>query len=707
MARSLRSIIPALRTFAVLGAVSCQTGEPAAPSIDGGTSSVSSRDDAGNSPGAQSSDGGTSYGAPSAGGGAPSLPFAAVPASVYVSKVKNLLTGLAAIDAEIASVTADSSALKGLIDQWTGRPEYKDKMIAFFLNAFQQGQITTADLMDQIPTGMTNNQQVATRLMTDITQSFALTAWELAAQGHPFTETMTTTRFMMTPPLMAFYAFLDEYHVDDALKRVDGVVQANPLFSFTVEAAGGAMPITQTLDPKSPNYMRWYSPALAMIKPQPGCTQDPRVYPKQSANLMQFLFGSVPQFTVPGTPPTTCNGISAPAQFADTEFDQWKMVTIRPPKTAESTTAFYDLPTLRTASELVLRIPRLGFFSTPAFFANWQTNSSNQARVTINQTLIVALGKSFDDTNSVTPVSETALDGQHAQPGSVCYGCHKTLDPMRQFYRQAYTLFYHDQLDPKEALVNGVFAFDGVTAQGQGIGDLGTMLANHPRFASAWVQKLCYYANSLACVEDDPEFLRIVAAFQQSNYSWSTLVREFFASPLTTGAADTKTFRDNGVVVPISRRDHYCVALSNRLGIADVCGMGDSLTPTASQRSARTIAVDLPADGYSRGAEAPILANDPTLFFRAGVENLCRIVADQVVDVPKTTKYSSTNPQVAIADFVSNVMGLPSSDSHAAGAQSILTDHFNAAKLSASATDALKSTFVLACTSPTAVGMGM
>jgi hypothetical protein len=180
-----------------------------------------------------------------------------------------------------------------------------------------------------------------------------------------------------------------------------------------------------------------------------------------------------------------------------------------------------------------------------------------------------------------------------------------------------------------------------------------------------------------------------------------------------TYATETKTADDEAqalgsVVVAISRRDHLCAALSTRLGITDVCGISGSLALSPSQAAASVIAGDMPADGYSRGAEAPVLANDPTLFFRAGIENLCRIVAAQVVDAPTNSKYSSASPDVAIADFVQTVMAIAPSDSHAVAAQGILHDHYtNAIAAKAAPKDALQSTFVLACMSPTAIGMGM
>ena len=53
--------------------------------------------------------------------------------------------------------------------------------------------------------------------------------------------------------------------------------------------------------------------------------------------------------------------------------------------------------------------------------------------------------------------------------------------------------------------------------------------------------------------------------------------------------------------------DHFCGALSNRLGITDVCHATAALGVLAN---------NIPADGYSRGAESPVLNSDPSLFFR-------------------------------------------------------------------------------------------
>jgi hypothetical protein len=101
------------------------------------------------------------------------------------------------------------------------------------------------------------------------------------------------------------------------------------------------------------------------------------------------------------------------------------------------------------------------------------------------------------------------------------------------------------------------------------------------------------------------------------------------------------------------------------------------------------------------------------LFFRAGAENFCEAIAAMVVDnknPPAGAKtWSSAQPDAAIADFVSLVIGVPPSDPRSGPLLGALQAHFASAKAQtgATATDALQSTFVAACMAPSAVSMGM
>ena len=639
--------------------------------------------------------------------------------STYVAKVKNILVGLPPTDDEIKAVQADPSKLAGLVDGWMALPEYTQKMETFFELAFQQTQVAGVDFDDQaFPRKLIINNTLETQFVQNARESFSRTVLELVKQGRPFTEAMTTQTFMMTPALMEVYAFLDAWQVDDQDKVTDAFRLANPTLNVTISAASGPIPITDSLDPKSANYMHFYNPDVATYggPGQPaGCQADPLVYPAATDTLHSILMGALLGHKNPsgGANCLQRGGSATGSQMLTSDYQTWKMVTIRQPKAGEKTTAFYDLPTFRdpATTELVLATPRVGFFTTPAFFANWQTNMSNQARVTMNQTLIVALGAAVDGTDPTVPTSTPGIDSAHAS-APACFACHQTLDPTRSILSSTYSWTYHRQTETKYSGQKGLFSFQGVTKPLSSVADLGTTLAEHPLFASAWVQKLCYYANSTACSPDDPEFLRIVGAFKNSKYSWSTLVREVMSSPLTTHASATKSADDNGEVIAVSRRDHLCAALNNRLGFTDVCAL-DAISPKQQQAAVPQIVSGLPSDGYGRGALAPILPNAPTLFYRAGIENICEAVAAMVIDAAKpiagSKQWSSGQPDAAIAEFVHVIMALPPSDPRSAPAVQALTGHFAGAKQQAgiTPTDALRSTFVVSCLAPSAVAIGL
>src|SRR5439155_13908248 len=122
----------------------------------------------------------------------------------------------------------------------------------------------------------------------------------------------------------------------------------------------------------------------------------------------------------------------------------------------------------------------------------------------------------------------------------------------------------------------------------------------------------------------------------------------------------------------------------------------------------------LPSDAYGRGAVAPILPNQPTLFFVAGIQNICHGVAELVIDAPRgeqtsgASRWSSSAPDLAIDDFVGTVMALAPSDPRSAPARAILASHFAAAIAEPKTTrsEALRSTFVAACMAPSAISIG-
>jgi len=658
-------------------------------------------------------------GGPTVDGGGAVAPFSAAAPVTYVAKVKNILVGLAPTDDEIKAVTADPTQLKALVQGWMKLPAYATKMKRFFELAFQQTQVSETDFDDQtFPKRIDINATTTPLIVQNAQQSFARTMLELATEGRPFTDATTTNKVMMTTALKELYAFLDVWQVADDGTVTDLFRKAHPKQAITVEASAGPIPIAQTLDPTSPNYMHWYDPDVATHDMNvAGCTVDPLVYdPPSAATLHTLLYGGLDGHKNPTAGGLNCppsgGSAMAPQLDATKDFSDWTLVTIRPPTGTEATSPFYDLPSLRAATELVLSTPRSGFFSTPAFFANWQTNKSNQMRVTMNQTLIVALGAQVDGSMLTVPPSTPGLDAAHAT-SAACIACHQELDPLRSIFSATFSWNYHAQDDATFAAQKGMFAFGGVIKPVTSLSDLGGTLATHPLFAQAWVQKLCTYANSAPCVTTDPEFLRVVMSFQASGYSWSGLVSELMSSPLVTNASPTATVLTNGEVVAVSRRDHLCAALNARLGFDDVCGL-DAVTRKQEQAPIAQISSGLPSDGYGRGAVMPVLPNDPTLFYRAGTENICTTVAAAVIDVPTAkqtpgvTQWSSGKPDAAIADFIAVVMGLVPSDPRAAPATTLLTQHFaTAMSQGATASNALKSTFITACLAPSAVSIGL
>ena len=671
------------------------------------------------------------------------------PPSVYVAKVKNILVGLPPTADEIAAVEKDPKALGGLVDQWMAMPEYDAKMMVFFELAFQQTQITAADFIDMIPVQGLGIGRDVSPLVQNIRESFARTAVQLTSNGQPFTDAFTTHQLMMTPALMELYGFLDARQVDDNGNINDLWEKAAPTQAVTVQSTT-PINVASSLTPGDPNFLNFYNPDLpnATNFPDAACNGNTSIsaiiQPTGNTNnftlsytVHDILYGTIPlhraaagacptsgscpngEACVSGTCMATCTERTTPSaagiMMSASDFTTWKLVTIRPPQSGEKTTAFYNLPALRTATELVLSTPRPGFFSTPAFMANWPTNASNQARVTTNQALIVATGTAIDGTDGTNPgATPPGLDTQHAAPGSACYGCHQLLDPTRSIFTATYSYFYYPQTDAKLMAVPGMFAFQGVVAPMKNIDDFANLLASHPLVPQAWAQKLCYYVNSAPCDPADPEFQRVVAAFAKSGTAWNGLVKDIVTSPLTTNTVETQTAQLNGEVVAVSRRDHLCAALNNRLGFVDICQLDATLASTRNPSVIAQIVSGMPSDGYGRGSTIPVLPNDVTLFYRAGLENICEQVAMQVIDAkasamqPGVKIWSSTDPTTAINDFVSIVMALVPSDPRTPLVTKELTDHFTAAQAqSGSATSALQSTFVAACLSPSFIGIGM
>lgn len=649
----------------------------------------------------------------------PPPPYEPISAASAAAKVKDILTGLPIDDAELALAMTGRPGMQMLIDRWMMTPEWKAKLFELAKSAFQQTQLDITDLDDQLRLDSSDVANALQRRMLDsVEESFARTVLALVDEGKPFTETVTTTRFALNLPLMVTLAYMDAAPRNDTGRAV-------PAGYWLMNKYGGAMgfkmnmvtgldpvtgvvtpiPIEETLNPAHPNFMKW---TFAQPDPAryPPCAEPVVVMGTRAIErVFGALFGS--RDACQGSP-------AAPPVFTDADWTAWRMVTIRPPAAGEERTAFWDLARLRdpATTELVLATPRVGFMTTPAFFANWPTNPSNNYRVATNQALIVALGRSFDDRSTTVQVQETSVDTSHITPGTICFACHQVLDPMRDFYKQSYSITYFQQLDTNNRRnplpAEGVFNIDGMEVRGRGIETFARALAGHPRFAVAWTQKLCHLANAAPCHEDDPEFQRIANAFRASNHDWKLLVRELFSSPLVTYAEKTKTTDTDGTTIGIARRELFCARLGNRLGVVDACNLrGLSTLPRASATMARNLSFGIAGSSYARADESPVMPHDPNLFFASGAEKLCMLLAAQLIETP-TARWKVAGKDAAIADFVGIVMGVAPADERAGPLRALLGKHYDAAiAAKEKPADALRSTFVLACSSPPAVSSGL
>ena len=656
-------------------------------------------------------------------------------------KVKNLLIGTAPSDGDVQAVKSQGPAgLEQLIIGWitdaATLPYFKNKMIFFFRNLFQQTGFTpTVDFQNQLlansgfdfgpfGVGAVGDDSFA-RLVQNLQDEFAMTAWQLVQEGHSFLETLTTQKFMMTTGLKVVHLQIE---MPNDQPYSFGARNATKL-AWSIDYSGKAIAIEDAIKnmvfsdepPANPGNSFLFGNS-SMFPTCHASTTTPTGTFTGYGQLFQRIIGFTPRYPFAAQP--TCWEHPSKPYLTTDDVSDWQWVTVAPKASGDAYIQPYDLPTLRKTTTLKLALPRVGFFTTPAFLALWNTNDSNQHRVTADQALLAALGGSFTSENTIIPVSETGLDSAHTTTTSDCYVCHKSLDPMRNFW--ANQLDFNDRNDwltstfngatpnPKPSTIGGVFAFGTVNAKGASINDFGTLLGTMTdgdpsapinQFAIGVAQKLCYYANSAPCDVTDPEFRRIATNFAHA-FSFPLLIKDLFASPLVTGAVDTKTAAKGTVPVSISRRDHFCQALSNRLGVNDVCALVVAL-PNPAQTSTSTIAGSVVADGFGRGTVAPVTPASPNLFFRAAVEQLCANLAPQLVDGTSGSVWSSSKAPAAIDDMVARVMGYPPSDKNHAMAVSILQKHMTDAQAQGNASSALRSTFVLACESPTSISIGL
>src|SRR5262249_9266561 len=157
----------------------------------------------------------------------------------------------------------------------------------------------------------------------------------------------------------------DLYVFDDNGKFVPGTILTRfPNFNFTRTTAD--VPLTETIDPTSPNFMVWTDP-MPYSGPNANCQKYPFTIDAKMPGRLQAAMNYMGARLFGGRP--GCGQTTSP--LLDTDYTTWRMVKIRRPMPGEPTTLPWDLPTLRDPSTttLVLHTPRIGFMSTLAFNA--------------------------------------------------------------------------------------------------------------------------------------------------------------------------------------------------------------------------------------------------------------------------------------------------------------------------------------------------
>jgi hypothetical protein len=593
--------------------------------------------------------------------------FEAASVESALAKVKTLLTGGAPTGEERSRALADPAAMRALVTEWTATPAFEAKLLAFLRTALHQDLLGTLDDQLDKPRGRPTRLKL---LETNVADAFARTALRLVLAGEPFTAIATTREWELTTALALALAYADQ---DAAERSVE--------HTLTRTAPADAP------DPPTVEYMvehrTWVEPSVPA---------DCRLLPRQPAErLLDFFLGLV-----------RCGGDGPDYRFDNplllpSDFTDWRTVRLVNTTPQRPATRFYDLPALRGADTLPLDIRRAGFFTSPAFLANYPTNPDNQFRVTTNQALIVALQSTFNAADPTEPFESDALDLAHAVPGTACHGCHKLLDPMRVALWDTFSPTY--QHAEETTGFEGRFAFQG-TRRAEPVETLvefGRALAAHPRFATAWVQRLCYWANAQACDEADPRFRQIADAFESGGFDFRTMLIDLFASPLVTGV-EVPAPGAPAPRVSITRANHLCPLLAERLALPDIC------------RELGTSVGLVPKDEFARGDTVPAMTDTPSTFSFAAAEAMCtRLSARLVGDAASGRRLRTDDVPGALDLLVVQLMGLPPGHPRHATTRAALQAHFDEVRAAPDGSNftALRSTALVACLSPDVMGVGL
>jgi hypothetical protein len=519
---------------------------------------------------------------------------------------------------------------------------------------------------------------------------------------------------MLNVPLMALLAHMDSRPANDLNQRIPSWLEKAYPDAAVTYVKDRTIPWTDSIDPASPDYLH-FSVAAA---PDGNLRLCGDALDQTYTGFRAFDQIWLSELGLPGN--DFCWSTSPqPPMFTD-EDRAFRPITIRLARNGESRTLFWDVAALRKTSELVLGVEYTGFLGSLGFLGTYTTNDSNEYRVTTNQALIVALGQTFTAANATIPADDSNLDEAHVTPGTACYGCHRTLDPMRDFYRQSYTYLGSQRTAAKgNETVPATASFstsdgdESTPISGHGVADFAKALSEHADYAGAWTRKICGLANALPCAADDPELAAAAEAFQKSGFDFKVLLRGVLSSASVTYAGETATSRETGMSVGIALQDDFCRRLENRLGIVDACAADGVLdAPGNIRNEIRGYAASIPGIVYGRGDVEPDMPTLPSQFSTAAAERLCERLAGRFfgsgAGVTAAPLFTPAQRKDALDAFVHRLMGVSETDPRAGDILAVLNEHWDEVVEGGSSPSlALQSTFVLSCTSPLTTGIGL
>ncbi len=429
--------------------------------------------------------------------------------------------------------------------------------------------------------------------------------------------------------------------------------------------------------------------------------------------------------------------------FKASDFTDWRTITIAQgttPFAYSGSAAFLDsLRALNDGDTITTRYPRIGFFNSPSFLGTWSTNVDNQFRVNAHQTVITALDQIFDPSDATEHLRSDGIPLDHAGEDTVCFQCHRHMDTMRLAFMNTQNINNHaivptDDLKP-------TFSFFGVSKNFTTMDELANILAEHPDFPVAWIQKLCMWGNSQRCEETDNEFKRIVQFFKNNNFNYRLTVREFFSSPLFTGSSSTKTHEEKGFMVSIARGDHLCASMENRLNalktINNTQGLdrrGNAIEVCRPPTDSKRLKLDekhfgiVPPDGFNRAKKDFVQVTQVGAFSTKSLDLKCAQLARHSINNNDQGIINiNQNLDTTYTQLVEQVMGLPSNhprhsknkdelkriyqistnDNACSSEEAALEQDSVTCGLGLNKLSALRNVFFAACTSPDILSMGM